>query len=126
MFFICLVAIEYLATKAPSSIEIPTFSWDKLNHFIAFFVLYVLLSWGYKNLSTKRKFLLLLIFAIQIEFVQYFLTSREASFLDLIADFIGIVVAYYYVYLKKNSIQLEFMNYKKENYGKFFEKIKRG
>ena len=27
---------------------------------------------------------------------------------------------------QENSIQLEFMNYKKENYGKFFEKIKRG
>lgn len=74
-FFICIVAIEYLATTT-ISIPVVENSWDKLNHFIAFFVLYTLLSLGYKELTLKIKTILLLIFAIQIEIVQYFIPNR--------------------------------------------------
>jgi len=39
-FFICLISIEYLATTT-ISISIVENTWDKANHFFAFFVLYI-------------------------------------------------------------------------------------
>jgi len=89
-FYICIVAIEYLAT---TSIEIKPIqnSWDKANHFIAFFTLYVTLSLGYPKLELFKKVMILLAFGIQIECVQYFLPNREFSLLDVVADGVGIV-----------------------------------
>jgi len=70
-FYICIIAIEYLATTT-QTIEVVENSWDKANHFIAFMVLYILLSFGYKHLSLIKKIVILLAFAVQIEIVQYF------------------------------------------------------
>ncbi len=89
-FFICLIVIEYLAT-AKISFKAPALSWDKANHFIAFFVLYILLSLSYK-LDTKIKCLILLLFGIQIECVQHFLPFRDFSLLDILADSVGITL----------------------------------
>lgn len=97
-FFICLLSIEYLAT---TTISIPAIenSWDKANHFIAFFVLYILLYLGFKKLSYFSKITLLLIFAIQIEIVQYFIPNRYFSLLDVFADLIGILIGIGVVHL---------------------------
>jgi len=92
LFFICLLTIEYLATTS-TSITIVENSWDKANHFIAFFVLYILLDYGFKIFTTFGKVSLLMIFAIQIEIVQYFIPNRYFSILDVVADVIGIVIA---------------------------------
>lgn len=91
IFVICIVAIEYLAT---TSLEIKPLenSWDKANHFIAFFTLYITLSLGYPKLEVVKKVALLLAFGLQIECVQYFLPNREFSFLDVLADGIGIAL----------------------------------
>lgn len=91
MFFVCLASIEFLATTT-MKIEIVESVWDKANHFIAFFVLYILLSFAYKNLSLFMKVLILLGFGIQIEIVQSFIDGRSASFLDIVADSIGITI----------------------------------
>ena len=90
-FYFCLVVIEYLAT---TTLEIKPIqnSWDKANHFIAFFSLYVTLSVGYPKLEILKKVLILLIFGVQIEIVQYFLPNREFSLLDVVADGVGIVL----------------------------------
>ena len=103
-FIICLISIEYLAT---TTISIPVIenSWDKLNHFIAFFTLYILLNYGYKIFTFFGKVSILLIFAIQIEIVQYFIPNRYFSLLDIVADSIGILIGigaiYIYTNLKK-------------------------
>jgi VanZ family protein len=91
IFLISIVAIEYLAT---TSLEIKPLenSWDKANHFIAFFTLYVTLSLGYPKLEVVKKVALLLAFGLQIEIVQYFLPNREFSLLDVVADGVGIVL----------------------------------
>ena len=90
-FFICIVAIEYLAT---TSLEIKPLenTWDKANHFMAFMTLYVTLSLGYPKLEVVKKVLILLVFGIQIECVQYFLPNREFSLLDVVADGVGIIM----------------------------------
>ena len=91
LFLICLVVIEYLAT---TTLEIKPIqnSWDKANHFIAFFTLYITLSLGYPKLKVFKKVALLLAFGLQIECVQYFLPNREFSLLDVFADGVGIVL----------------------------------
>jgi len=91
-FFICIIAIEYLAVTSTSIIIVEN-SWDKLNHFVAFFVLYILFDLGFKIFTTLGKVSLLLFFAVQIEIVQFFLPNRYFSFLDILADVVGIVVA---------------------------------
>jgi len=97
-FFITLCVIEFLATTT-QKIEIVTSIWDKANHFTAFFVLYILLSLGFKQLKLWQKFLLLLAFGMQIEIVQSFIDGRFFSMLDVFADSVGIllgVIAYKY------------------------------
>ena len=91
-FFICLISIEYLATTS-TSIPIVENSWDKLNHFIAFFILYILLYSGFKIFTTLANVSLLLVFALQIEIVQYFIPNRYFSLLDVVADGVGILIA---------------------------------
>jgi len=90
-FFITLGVIEYLATTT-QQIEIVSSMWDKANHFTAFFVLYILLSLAYRNLSTTVKIVILLAFGIQIEIVQSFIDGRYFSMLDVLADTIGILL----------------------------------
>jgi len=92
-FYICIIAIEYLATTT-QTIEVIEHSWDKANHFVAFMVLYILLSFGYKYLSLIKKILILLTFAVQIEIVQYFIPGRDFSFLDIIADMVGLFIGW--------------------------------
>ncbi len=89
LFFVCLFAIEYLATTT-IEIKVVEGMWDKSNHFLAFFVLYILLSLGYVKMDVKVKIYILLAFAIQIEVVQYFIEGRYFSTLDIVADVIGI------------------------------------
>ena len=88
---ICVLSIEYLATTT-REIEIVSGMWDKSNHFMAFFVLYILLSFAYQHMKTFHKILWLMAFAIQIEVVQYFIEGRFFSFMDVVADTIGMVI----------------------------------
>ena len=96
-FVISIIAIEYLATTT-ISIQIVENSWDKSNHFISFFVLYILMSYGFRQLTFFNKITLLMIFAIQIEVVQYFIPNRDFSLLDIFADGVGIFIGFYIVY----------------------------
>jgi len=93
LFFICLISIELLATTT-LKIEIIESMWDKSNHLIAFFTLYILISLGFRELSVIKKSLYLLLFAIQIEIVQHFIEGRYFSLLDIVADSIGIALGY--------------------------------
>ena len=88
---ICVLSIEYLATTT-REIEIVSGMWDKSNHFMAFFVLYILLSFAYQHMKIFHKILWLMAFAIQIEVVQYFIEGRFFSFMDVVADTIGMLI----------------------------------
>lgn len=91
LFFFCLLSIEYLATTSVH-IGLVESMWDKSNHFIAFFVLYILLSLSYQELQIVKKFFLLLVFGVQIELVQELIGRSEFSVLDVLADSIGIII----------------------------------
>ena len=83
-FFAALLAIDFLAftPKSPAIIEN---SWDKANHFLAFFVLYILLYLGYE-FKIFKNLALLLAFGV---LVQALLPNRSFSLLDIVADMIG-------------------------------------
>lgn len=86
---ITIGVIEFLATTT-IHIEAIESIWDKANHFAAFFVLYILLSFAFRKLHLFSKFLLLFAYGVQIEVVQSFIDGRYFSLLDVIADTIGI------------------------------------
>lgn len=88
-FLITIVAVEFLATTS-KQIAINEVFWDKTNHILAFFVLYVLLNFGFK-LKNLSKILILLAYGIQIEIVQSMLPNRFFSLFDIVADCIGIM-----------------------------------
>ncbi|MDP3588113.1 MAG: VanZ family protein [Sulfuricurvum sp.] len=89
--YINFIVIEYLALT-PQHIEVLDGLWDKQNHFIAFFVLFILLSFAYTHFSTRKKIALLLLVGFQIEATQYFIPGRSSSFMDIVADSIGIII----------------------------------
>lgn len=92
-FFTTLLVIEYLATTT-REIEVVARSWDKLNHFAAFAVLYLLLTLAFGDMKTRSRVLLLMAFAVQIEIVQHFIPDRDFSLLDIVADGIGIFIGW--------------------------------
>ena len=89
--YINFIIIEYLALT-PQHIEVLDGLWDKQNHFSAFFVLFILLSFAYTHFSTLKKIALLLLIGFQIEAIQYFIPGRSSSFMDIVADSIGIII----------------------------------
>jgi VanZ family protein len=64
---------------------------DKLNHVLAFGALSLLIDWSFpRSRFAAAKIAALLAYGVLIEVVQYFLPTREASSLDLLADGVGI------------------------------------
>lgn len=89
-FVICLVAVLYLALD-PAPFIAGTDS-DKVNHVLAFFTLGVLLRMGWPRYRLTLAVFSLILLGGGIEIVQNF-TGRDASFGDLGADAIGLLLA---------------------------------
>lgn len=66
--------------------------WDKLYHFLAFVTLTGLLTLSWRRLSSIQWFSSLLIYAALTEVLQHFIPGRSFSFMDWLADGMGIVV----------------------------------
>lgn len=101
-----LLAIEFLATTS-REIEVIQNSWDKANHFFAFMVLYILLTLSFKYFSLLQRVLLLFLYAVQIEVVQYFIPNRYFSLLDIFADMVGVLIGYLVLKFFKGSFMRE-------------------
>jgi len=93
-YFAAIVAIMLLAVL-PDYDNLPElFSIsDKLNHIAAFFVLALLAHLSRFRSGIKKQHIFLLIYAFLIEIIQYFLPTREFSFLDIAADVIGLLLS---------------------------------
>lgn len=89
LFWIALIG-SYVAAVVPQGMapQLGSLS-DKSTHFIAFSVLTLLLRLAY-SVTLLQTFLLLLAYAIFIEFSQFFTPNRSAELLDVVADVIGI------------------------------------
>jgi len=89
MFYLALIAISWLALSMQSAPTITT-GWDKSNHLLAFFTLYLLLDFAYP-LGDARKIVLLLLYGVLLECVQGVIPWRAFSLLDLVADLGGLL-----------------------------------
>ncbi len=89
LFCLALI-ISYISAVVPQDIA-PTIGSlsDKSIHFIAFAVLTVLLRFAY-SITWFQTFSLLFIYAVFIEFSQFFTSDRSVEVLDVVADVIGI------------------------------------
>ena len=102
IFIILVLLISYLAFIPSGGDDVPY--WDKVFHFLAFFILMTFL-----DLSTARPLevhfgliLCLFLFASGIEIVQYNLPYRSAELFDLLADLLGMVV--YFVFIPRIKV----------------------
>lgn len=87
-FFILIVYISFNNTILnPYLFE----GADKVKHLLAFFVLSFFFHISFMKINYK--FYILTFFAITLELIQSF-TYREASFLDFISSFMGILLFY--------------------------------
>jgi len=84
------LGITYLAI-APSSGSLPTSGNDKLNHFLAFYLLALLVDYSFPSVRFHYiKILSLVGYGAAIEMVQFFAPSRSCSLYDLLADTIAV------------------------------------
>jgi VanZ family protein len=66
---------------------------DKVGHIVAFLYLAFLLDFSFPDSHfDKLKVILLLAYGLLIEVIQYFLPYRTFSFLDLVADGVGVTL----------------------------------
>lgn len=92
LVFILTITVVFILAVLPAQEVHIGFSYDKLNHIAAFFVLGVLTRFAWPGKGAALALLLLLGFGILIEVVQYY-EGRDASFLDVMADIIGLALA---------------------------------
>ena len=88
---ITLAIVTYLAT---TTLEFTVVSsiYDKINHFVSFFVLALLLDFSFPNFNFNRfKIILLITYGFSLEMIQHFLPHRMFSLLDVVADIVGLV-----------------------------------
>ena len=90
VFFWLALLGSYIAAVVPQDMapKVGSLS-DKSIHFIAFAVLTLLLRFAY-SITWFQTFLLLFVYAVFIEFSQFFTPNRSAELLDVVADVIGI------------------------------------
>ena len=110
LFYTTLSAITTLAflTNYDALPPLVSFS-DILNHAVAFIVLFILLKMAHPKLLLKYSVTFLITYALWIETVQYFLPTRFASWSDVLADTIGILIGYafykLFYYFNTNYLQ---------------------
>ncbi len=92
LFFSALISISILAILPDYNGLPPIVSVsDLLNHAAAFSVLTILYAFAYSH-TPKRIAITLIAYGGLIEAVQAFLPTRYASFEDIVADSVGIIV----------------------------------
>lgn len=91
LFCLCVVVVFILAIIPLKMPQIGTSFDDKINHVLAFLVLYIVLDKAY-DLKVSSIFTMLITYGFFIEFVQSFLPYRTFSLLDLSADALGLII----------------------------------
>lgn len=88
-FAVCLISVSYLALMPVE--HLPTVStWDKANHFVAFFVLTNLLYLCFAKHPLINVVVWLTAYGLLLELLQGLSNFRVFSYFDLLADVIGI------------------------------------
>ena len=103
LFLLGVIIWLAVTPKVPTTIESIN---DKLNHWFAFVVLAAVADNAYPKNPNWHTGLGLLVYAVLIEFIQYFLPWREASVLDVVADISGIL-SYILLFLAAQTFLLK-------------------
>lgn len=83
---LALVAVTTLALLPGAEVPVTT-SWDKLDHWFAFFTLTALAEHGFpRQPFWRRTFWWLLAYGVGIEIAQSFTPDRQADLVDIVAD----------------------------------------
>ncbi len=97
-----LVIVTYLATTALEFTVVSSI-YDKINHFVAFFVLALLLDFSFPNFNFNMfKIILLITYGFSLEMIQHFLPHRMFSLIDVLADIVGLAGYGFLIPLIKN------------------------
>lgn len=102
IFFAYIIFIAFMSFY-PSPPETPTS--DKLNHFIAFFVMAVLYRISFQG-SYWANFFIAIIYGAFIEIVQSFLPYRYAEYADFIADIFGALCGMFFIFVLELGITI--------------------
>ena len=93
LFFTTAIIVFILATVGNDHIFLDIPYADKIKHITAFFILSLLLNRSSSTIEHRlRNMVALLFFGFLIEVAQYFIPSRESDWMDILADFIGILL----------------------------------
>lgn len=93
LFWLSILVISWLVV-APQEELPPVRLWDKAAHTLAFAALMLLCAIAYRQrFSLARIAIMLFIFGVGIEIIQYLIPYREFSLLDMLANSLGILVA---------------------------------
>ncbi|MEH6626453.1 MAG: VanZ family protein [Motiliproteus sp.] len=104
LLVVSLIAVTFLATTG-QAIPVLDSVWDKAKHFFAFLVLAGLSDFSFP----ERRFnffnlLLLVVYGLLIEVVQWYLPYRYFSLLDVLADALG---GFFYLFMAKALLPIK-------------------
>ena len=94
LFWLCCASVLALALLPPVSADImPSTGWDKSNHALAFAVMAVL---GFRAYPDRVWWVLagLLAYGLGLEVAQSLTPTRQAEWVDVLADMVGLVLAW--------------------------------
>ena len=91
-FWLCVLVVLVLSLL-PVGIPLPSTGWDKANHALAFGAMALLGRWAYPR-NTAAILLGLLVYGGLIEALQSLTATRTADWHDLLADSIGLALAW--------------------------------
>jgi hypothetical protein len=97
--FCCCVAGVLVLSLTPQLGSLPLATWDKANHALAFAAMAL---WGAAGWPSGFRTVLALLMAYgwTIEVLQFFIPTRSADAADVLADAVGLLMAWLIVRLK--------------------------
>ena len=98
-----LVPIEFFViTEIVHQKNIPSNKNSYVIHFFIFFILCFLFYFSYSN--SKKVLFFLIAYSLLIEILQVF-TSRGFQMSDIICNLLGVIIAYYFIFIFKNLLR---------------------
>lgn len=102
LLFITLIVVTFLATSSLEFTIVPS-TYDKLSHFVAFFVLALLMDFSFPGSSFNViKVVFLVSYSFSLEIIQHLLPQRMFSLFDIVADIVGLAAYGMFIPVFKN------------------------
>ncbi len=102
LLFITLIVVTFLATTSLEFTVVPS-TYDKFNHFVAFFVLALLMDFSFPGSGFNMiKVIFLISYGFSLEIIQHFLPHRMFYLFDIVADIFGLAAYGMFIPVFKN------------------------